>query len=37
MRAHEIMENASVGATCAGSIAPVASSLAWYQETVDPC
>ena len=27
MRAHEIMENASVGATCAGSIAPVASAL----------
>ena len=27
MRAHEIMENASVGATCAGSIAPVASTM----------
>ena len=27
MRAHEIMENASVGATCAGSIAPVAGAL----------
>ena len=27
MRAHEIMENASVGATCAGSIAPVQGSL----------
>jgi len=27
MRAHEIMENASAGATCAGSIAPVASTL----------
>jgi len=27
MRAYEIMENASVGATCAGSIAPVASTL----------
>jgi len=27
MRAHEIMENASAGATCAGSIAPVAGAL----------
>jgi hypothetical protein len=27
MRAYEIMENASVGATCAGSIAPVQGSL----------
>jgi hypothetical protein len=27
MRAHEIMENASVGGTSAGSIAPVESSL----------
>jgi hypothetical protein len=27
MRAYEIMENASVGGTCAGGIAPVESSL----------
>ena len=27
MRAHEIMENASAGASCAGSIAPVESAL----------
>ena len=27
MRAYEIMENASVGRTCAGGIAPVESSL----------
>ena len=27
MRAHEIMENASAGASCAGGIAPVESAL----------
>lgn len=31
MRAYEIMENASVGASCAGGVAPVESALGGVQ------
>jgi hypothetical protein len=37
MRAYEIGESASAGATASGGIAPVASPWAWYQDLEVPC